>query len=94
MILISCPWCGTRDQTEFHYGGDAGPVRPAPDDGDAAAWFDYVHLRDNPRGPHRELWFHAHGCRQWLEVTRDTLTHEVLAVRFAGPARPSEGATA
>jgi heterotetrameric sarcosine oxidase delta subunit len=92
MILISCPWCGTRDQTEFHYGGDATPVRPAPGDADEAAWFDYVHIRDNPRGPHRELWFHAFGCRQWLEVTRDTATHEVLATRFAGPAAASEGA--
>ncbi len=21
-------------------------------------WYDYVYLRDNPRGPHRELWQH------------------------------------
>ena len=31
MLLIPCPWCGERDETEFSYGGQAGvrvPVRP------------------------------------------------------------------
>ena len=23
MLLIRCPWCGPRDETEFHYGGQA-----------------------------------------------------------------------
>ena len=23
MLLISCPNCGPRDETEFHYGGQA-----------------------------------------------------------------------
>ena len=31
---------------------------------------DYVYLRDNPRGPLREYWHHAGGCRRWLVVTR------------------------
>jgi sarcosine oxidase subunit delta len=87
VILLSCPWCGERDQTEFHYGGDATVTRPAPDDADPERWFAYLHLRDNPRGPHRELWFHADGCRQWLEVTRDTATHRVTDVVFAGGGR-------
>ena len=41
------------------------------------AWTDYVYLRDNPRGPHREYWQHVHGCREWVIVARDTLSHEV-----------------
>jgi heterotetrameric sarcosine oxidase delta subunit len=28
MILIPCPYCGPRAQTEFSYGGDASVVRP------------------------------------------------------------------
>ena len=23
MLLINCPWCGPRDETEFHYGSEA-----------------------------------------------------------------------
>ncbi|WP_407695468.1 sarcosine oxidase subunit delta [Siculibacillus lacustris] len=92
MILISCPWCGDRDQTEFAYGGDATVQRPAPDDADPTRWFDYVHTRDNPRGSHRELWFHAFGCRQWVEVTRDTATHAVAGAVLAG-LRVGEGET-
>jgi hypothetical protein len=24
MLLIECPWCGERAETEFSYGGEAG----------------------------------------------------------------------
>ena len=76
-MRIPCPHCGERGHDEFSYLGAAGLVRP---DQDAALeiWNEYVHLRDNPAGPHRELWQHAHGCRRWLVVTRDTRTHAVL----------------
>ena len=56
-----------------------GPADPAS--ASDAEWFAYVYLRDNPRGPHRELWFHEFGCEQWIEVARDTLTHEIAATR-------------
>jgi len=52
--------------------------RPATD-APEAAWFDYVYLRDNPCGPHDELWLHGAGCRRWFKVRRDTRTHEILA---------------
>ena len=29
MMLIPCPWCGPRDESEFHYGGQAGVAYPA-----------------------------------------------------------------
>ena len=29
MLLITCPWCGPRDETEFHYGGQAHVAYPA-----------------------------------------------------------------
>ena len=87
-MRIPCPHCGERGSEEFTYlGGVPGP-RPAMDAA-AADWHAYVHLRANPRGTLREYWHHAHGCRRWLIVTRDTLTH---AVHGAEDARPEEHA--
>ncbi|SDF43894.1 N-methylglutamate dehydrogenase subunit B [Limimonas halophila] len=79
-MLIRCPWCGERDQSEFTYGGDAAAMRPAdPDAISREAWVDHIYLRANPKGPHAELWQHSAGCRAWIKVVRDTTTHEVLA---------------
>ena len=79
MLLIKCPWCGPRAQIEFTYGGDATVERPAdPDAVSDEAWYDFVFLRDNPKGPHSELWQHASGCRAWFKVLRNTQTHEIL----------------
>lgn len=81
MLTIPCPHCGTRDQTEFTYGGDASRARPDTSDPvDDAIWDRYLYLRDDPAGPHREYWHHTHGCRQWLTVTRDTVTNRILDV--------------
>jgi heterotetrameric sarcosine oxidase delta subunit len=81
MLIIKCPHCGPRDHTEFSYGGDATVKRPA-DGASMEAWYEAVYLRDNPRGPHEELWQHVQGCRAWVVVTRDTLTHAISAVRL------------
>lgn len=84
MLRIACPYCGERDHVEFAYGGDATQPYPALDDTDLDRWTDFVFLRDNPKGPHSEYWQHQHGCRQWLLVVRDTVTHEIHSV---APAR-------
>jgi sarcosine oxidase subunit delta len=86
-MRIACPHCGLRDAQEFTYLGDAKPVRPKGPDASADAVFDYVYLRDNPAGPHRELWYHGAGCHAWLVVTRDTRTHAITAVEPARSAR-------
>ncbi len=78
MILIPCPHCGPRAQIEFTYGGDATVTRPDPASASDQEWLDHVYLRDNPRGPHLEWWQHTGGCRAWIRVRRDTLTHRVL----------------
>ena len=44
---------------------------------------DYVYLRDNPAGVHRELWQHIHGCRSWLVVTRNTRDHTIAGAEPA-----------
>jgi sarcosine oxidase subunit delta len=77
MIRLKCPVCGTRDESEFTYGGDATVTRPSMDETQVEPWLEYVFMRDNPRGAHREYWHHVQGCRQWLVVERNTLTHVV-----------------
>lgn len=78
MLLIDCPHCGERAETEFAYGGEAGITRPAdPDALTDAEWADYLFMRSNPRGMHRELWNHAAGCRRWFEVERDTVSYRI-----------------
>ncbi|MEO1200642.1 MAG: sarcosine oxidase subunit delta, partial [Pseudomonadota bacterium] len=47
-------------------------------------WLAYVFDRENPRGRHEEYWQHTGGCRAWLKVTRDTLTHEVFRIELVG----------
>ena len=82
-MRITCPLCGERDRREFYYQGDAiALMRP---DGDAGpeVWDDYLHNRDNPAGVTRDLWHHEAGCGAWLVVTRNTVTHEVSAVKLA-----------
>ena len=78
-MLIPCPFCGPREHAEFAYGGDATVHRPRRSEPSwGPEWQAYVYERANPRGPQREHWQHTAGCRQWLVVTRDTATHEVL----------------
>jgi heterotetrameric sarcosine oxidase delta subunit len=94
MLLITCPWCGPRDEVEFHYGGQAGvPYPKDPDALDDAAWAEYLFFRDNPKGPFAERWSHSAGCRRWFDVVRDTVTHEFLLPSTAAadgtPARSS-----
>lgn len=81
MLLITCPWCSERDQTEFSYHGEAHIARPlnttTVSDQD---WTEYLFYRTNPAGPHRERWMHAGGCRRWFNVLRNTASGEILAI--------------
>ncbi|MDN2567562.1 sarcosine oxidase subunit delta family protein [Aquibium sp. A9E412] len=88
-MLIPCPYCGPRDLAEYTYQGDATRARPDPATAGQAAWNAYVYERANPAGPHREHWQHAGGCRAHLVVTRDTVSHAVLAVAPARAGEPS-----
>ena len=81
MIRIPCPVCGLRDHSEFTYYRPAGE---SPDlDAPQQNWVQYLFIRENVKGPVREHWHHLHGCRLWLVVERDTLTHEVSSVEIA-----------
>ncbi len=85
MLLIDCPWCGPRDESEFAYGGEADIARPAdPDALSDAEWADYLFMRSNIKGMNRELWNHQHGCRRWFIAERDTVSHVVRATFAMG----------
>lgn len=84
MIRINCPFCGERDHSEFTYGSDGSIVYPALD-APLQEWHDAVFLRENIRGVQTETWHHANGCRMWLKVERDTMTHEIHSVIPAHP---------
>lgn len=82
MIIINCPFCGERDHTEFNYGGDAAIAYPELD-ASIEAWHDAIFMRENICGMQFETWHHINGCRLWLIVERDTITHEIKSVRPA-----------
>jgi methylglutamate dehydrogenase subunit B len=91
-MRINCCYCGLRSNEEFVYRGDATVRRPdgdfyfAPDAAAGQKWLDYMYLRDNPAGRHRELWQHVSGCCAWLVVTRDTVSHDIESVEPASEA--------
>ena len=95
MLRIPCPWCGPRDEPEFHWGGEVPLLRPGPPETvSETTWAEYLFMRDNPKGWVRERWVHAFGCRQWFVVVRNTVTHEIRttaswATRCRRP--PSDG---
>jgi sarcosine oxidase subunit delta len=89
MLLISCPWCGPRDEVEFANGGEAHIALPQdPDAVDDRAWADTLFMRANPKGWLRERWVHAHGCRRWFNAIRHTVTHEIAATYRVGETPP------
>ena len=92
-MIIDHPLLGPRDASEFVCLGDASLI-DRPDgmaDGAPEAFDNYMHLRDNPAGLHRELWYHEQGDRSWLVVTRDTLTHEIAKVELARDVAKAQG---
>jgi len=89
MLLIPCPYCGERDETEFSYGGEAHIARPKdPEKLSDAEWADYVFMRPNSKGVLLERWVHSHGCRRWFNLARDTVTYQIHAVYKMGEKPP------
>jgi len=85
MIRINCPFCGERDHSEFSYGGDGSIEYPALD-APMQDWHDAVFMRKNICGVQTETWQHVNGCRMWLTIERDTVTHEIHSVKPTHPA--------
>jgi sarcosine oxidase subunit delta len=79
-MRIPCPLCGPRDKREFYYYGAEDYLNRPAADAPPEAWDSYLHLRDNPAGITRDLWYHETGCASWLLITRNTVTHEIHEV--------------
>lgn len=89
MIIINCPWCGARSESEFRCGGQSHISRPEdPANTSDGVWAEYLYTRQNPKGLHHERWQHVHGCGQWFNVLRDTVSHKVHAVYHMDESRP------
>lgn len=83
-MQIKCPYCGSLDLREFTYIGDAMRLSPALD-ANFDTWAEYVWERENPRGRHLEHWQHSYGCRQFLKIDRDMVSHEIFQIEPVGP---------
>ena len=66
MQIFPCPFCGPRDETEFHYVGEP-KARPEPAGAVSdAEWADYLYLNSLT-------------CMEMFAMTRDTATSAVTA---------------
>jgi sarcosine oxidase subunit delta len=85
MLLIACPYCGERPELEFAHGGQAHIARPAkPSETDAAAWTQFLYMRDNVKGLYAERWRHSHGCGKFFNAVRDTTTDHFVTTYKVG----------
>jgi heterotetrameric sarcosine oxidase delta subunit len=89
VLLIRCPWCGSRDEVAFRYGGQAHIGYPAdPEALSDQEWADFLFMRENPKGVWAERWVHSAGCRRWFNALRDTATHGFVATYRVGEVPP------
>ena len=92
MLLIHCPWCGLRAETEFTYGGEGGITRPLDSSTlSDAQWADYLFMRSNRAGMHHEQWRHSSGCGRWFNARRDTVSYRFAATWKIGEPAPVDG---
>lgn len=83
MLLIDCPHCGPRAQIEFTYERTLDSIVMLDMPADEAV--TRLYARANPRGLDDELWRHSFGCRQWLLLRRDRVSHAILSVVAYAP---------
>lgn len=95
MLMIDCPFCGLRAESEFSYGGEGGVARPtACETLTDAQWADYLFMRRNPKGVHHEQWRHVNGCGRWFNALRDTVNCRFHATWCMGQSPPGSSAGA
>lgn len=83
MMQINCPHCGPRAQIEFTYERTVDSVvaiDAAPDEA-----MKRLYERANPRGIDDEIWRHTFGCRGWMVLSRNRVTHVIESVQAVGP---------
>ena len=81
MQIFPCPFCGPRNETEFHFAGELGKVRPdTTQEVQDRDWATYLHAQRNEKGPVREVWMHL-TCSELFVMERDSVTMDVLGSR-------------
>jgi len=81
-MRITCPLCGERDRREFTWSGDALALHRPAREAAPEVWHAYIHLRDNPAGATRDLWYHE-PCGAFAVLQRDTVTHAIQSWTLA-----------
>lgn len=88
MQLFPCPFCGPRPETEFHFAGEQGKIRPdTTAQVSAADWAAYLHTQRNEKGAVREVWMHT-PCAELFVMERDSVTMDVKRARSLRQAAP------
>jgi len=78
MQQFPCPFCGLRDEREFHFAGEAGKTRPDTTGAVSSVdWASYLYDQKNPKGAAREVWVHT-PCSEVFILQRNTVTMAVL----------------
>ncbi|MFV0243630.1 MAG: sarcosine oxidase subunit delta [Qingshengfaniella sp.] len=77
MQKFPCPFCGFRNETEFHFVAEAGKVRPDTSGTvETHDWASYLFDQSNGCGPVREVWTHL-PCAEMFILHRDSVTMKV-----------------
>ena len=81
-MRLTCPHCGERDLREFSYTGSDDYLNRPDREGTIEALDDHLHLRANPAGETRDLWYHE-PCGSWILCERNTITHQIHSTKLA-----------
>ncbi len=77
MQIFPCPFCGPRDETDFHYVAEP-KARPEPAEAVSdEAWAEHLYFNANPKGASREIWLRL-TCMESFAMTRDAPTNAVI----------------
>lgn len=88
MQIFTCPFCGPRDEREFHFVGEIGKTRPDTTQTISdKEWATYLFSSLNAKGAADEAWVHL-TCREMFVMRRDTVTMDVLETRALRKAVP------
>jgi len=80
MQIFTCPFCGPREETEFHFAAEAGKARPEPAEAVSdVEWAEYLFMNAAPRGNSHEIWVHL-TCGEFFLMTRNTVTRDIAQV--------------
>ncbi len=78
MQVFPCPFCGPRDEKEFHFMAEAGKLRPnTTTEISDTDWATYLHSHRNEKGDVREVWMHT-TCAEVFVLERNSVSMDVI----------------